>query len=74
MQQLKKLLEIWLDKIIDLRSGKENMNNSGQYKTNEIKYNIDTAIQKSMYETDQEKWKVILEVQSRLYEEFGIEE
>lgn len=44
-----------------------------QYRIDEIKYNIDTAIQKSMYETDEEKWDAILEVQSRLYEEFGID-
>lgn len=44
------------------------------YRTDEIKYNIDTAIQRSMYETDEENWKIIQEVQSRLYEEFGIEE
>ncbi len=50
------------------------MNNSGQYKTNEIKYNIDTAIKKSMFANDEEMWNIILEVQSRLQEEFGIEE
>ncbi len=49
------------------------MNNFGQYERSEIKYNIDTAIQKSMYETDKEKWKIILEVQSRLYEQFDID-
>ncbi len=42
------------------------MNNSGQYKTNEIKYNIDTAIKKSMFANDEEMWNIILEVQSRL--------
>ena len=45
-----------------------------QYRIDEIKYNIDTAIQKSMLETEEDKWKIILEVQSRLYEEFGIDE
>lgn len=45
-----------------------------QYRIDEIKYNIDNAIQKSMFHTDEEKWKIILEVQSRLYEEFGIDE
>ena len=45
-----------------------------QYRIDEIKYNIDTAIQESMFETDEDKWKIILEVQSRLYEEFGIDE
>lgn len=44
-----------------------------QYRIDEIKYNIDTAIQKSMYETDEEKWDAILEVQSKLYEEFGVD-
>lgn len=48
------------------------MSDLGQYRVDEIKYNIDTAIQKSMYETDKEKWEIILEVQSRLYDEFGI--
>lgn len=37
-----------------------------QYRIDEIKYNIDTAIQKSMLETEEDK--------SRLYEEFGIDE
>ena len=45
-----------------------------QYGIDEIKYNIDTVIQSSMFETDEENWKIILEVQSRLYEEFGINE
>lgn len=45
-----------------------------QYRIDEIKYNIDTSIQKSMLETEEDKWKIILEVQSRLYEEFGIDE
>lgn len=49
------------------------MNNSGKYRKEEIKYNIDSAIQRSMYETDEEKWDAILEVQSGLYEEFGID-
>lgn len=43
-----------------------------QYRIDEIKYNIDTAIQKSMFENDEENWNIILEVQNRLYEEFGI--
>lgn len=45
----------------------------GQYERSEIKYNIDTVIQKSMYETDKEKWEIILEVQGRLYEQFDID-
>lgn len=48
--------------------------NEGQYRRDEIKYNIDSAIQKSMYELDKEKWDDILEVQRKLYEEFGIDE
>lgn len=44
-----------------------------QYSRGEIKYNIDTVIQKSMYELDKEKWDAILEVQRNLYEEFGID-
>ncbi len=35
----------------------------GKYERDEIKYNIDTAIQKSMFETDEERWDVILNVQ-----------
>lgn len=51
-----------------------NMSDS-QYRIDEIKYNIDVAIQRSMYETDKiEEWKIIQEVRSRLYEEFGIDE
>lgn len=50
------------------------MNNLGQYGRNEIKNKIDYAIQKSMYESDEEKWDVILEVQSKLYDEFEIDE
>ena len=43
-----------------------------QYSIDEIKYIIDTAIQRSMYETDKiEEWKIIQEVRRRLYEEFG---
>lgn len=50
------------------------MNDTSQYGLDEIKYNIDTAIQRSMLETDEDNWKIIQEVQSRLYEEFGIDE
>ena len=49
------------------------MDKLGQYRREEIKYKIDTAIQKSMYELDKEKWNVILEVQRKLYEEFEID-
>lgn len=48
--------------------------NEGQFIRDEIKYNIDSAIQKSMYELDKESWNVILEVQRKLYEEFGLDE
>ena len=47
-----------------------------QYRVDEIKYNIDTAIQRIIYEKKKKKWDAIgaiLQVQSRLYEEFGIE-
>lgn len=44
----------------------------GAYRADEIKSNIDAAILKSMFENDEGKWNTILEVQSRLYEEFGI--
>ena len=44
----------------------------GIYRVDEIKYKIDIAIQKSMFENDEVNWNIILEVQSRLYEEFGL--
>lgn len=44
------------------------------YTSDEIKYNIDTAIQRSMFETNKWDWDVIEDVQSRLYKEFGIED
>lgn len=50
------------------------MNDSSQYRIDEIKYKIDTAIQRAMHENDEEKWNSIMEVQSYLYEEFDIEE
>ena len=44
-----------------------------QYSVSEIKYNIDTAIQRAMYEDkDKVHWDAFLELQARLYEEFGI--
>ena len=46
----------------------------GMYTRKEIKYNIDTAIQRTMYETESELYEVLLRAQSRLYEEFGIDE
>ncbi len=46
--------------------------NDNIYRVSEIKYNIDTAIQKSMFENDEDKWNIILEMQGRLYEAFGI--
>lgn len=50
------------------------MDKVGQYGRDAIKSKIDFAIQKCMYESDEEIWNVILEVQSRLYEEFEIDE
>ena len=47
---------------------------ASMYRLDSIKYNIDTAIQLSMYFNDKETWEVISDVQSRLYEQFGIEE
>ena len=49
------------------------MENS-QYRTDEIKYKIDTAIQRAMYENNEEEWDSIMKAQSYLYEEFGIDE
>lgn len=51
--------------------------NDEMYRQDEIKYNIDTCIQQTMYETIENKeksWKIILELQSKLYEAFDIEE
>lgn len=51
--------------------------NDAMYRQDEIKYNIDTCIQQTMYETienKEESWKIILELQSKLYETFDIEE
>ena len=44
------------------------------YTRKEIKYNIDTAIQRTMYETESELYELLLRARSRLYEEFGINE
>ena len=44
------------------------------YAKSEIKYRIDTAIQLTMLSTYEEKWVVLLDVQSRLYEEFGLKD
>ena len=46
----------------------------GCYRVDEIKYNIDAAIQRAMYENDEKEWDSIMQVQSYLYEEFGIED
>lgn len=53
--------------------GEEIMINSW-FNAEEIKYKIDTAIQLSMYYSDKEVWDVLLEAQSRLYEQFGIDD
>ena len=50
------------------------MENYNHYRTDEIKYKIDTAIQLSMYHTNKSMWDVLLEAQGRLYEEFGIDD
>ena len=48
--------------------------NKGMHRNDEIKYKIDTCVQQSMYENNKELWKVILELQTKLYDEFGIDE
>lgn len=48
--------------------------NKGMYRNDEIKYKIDICVQQSMYENNKELWKVILELQTKLYDEFGIDE
>ena len=50
------------------------MGDLSRYRIDEIKYRIDTAIQRTMYENNEEEWEYIMKVQSYLYEEFGIEE
>lgn len=51
-----------------------NGGNNSMYNIVQIKYNIDSAIEKAMFENDEEKWNLIREIQSRLYEEFGIDD
>ena len=53
--------------------GGEIMDNSW-FNAEEIKYKIDTAIQLSMYYSDKEVWNTLLEAQTRLYEQFGIDD
>lgn len=53
------------------------MNNEDRYSTynvSEIKAIIDEAIQFEMWETrnEQEKWDTLLNLQTRLYDKFGI--
>ena len=50
------------------------MSKNSFYDVTEIKYKIDTAIQLTMYYSDKKDWNVLLEVQSRLYEQFGIDD
>lgn len=49
------------------------MTQNSFYDASEIKYKIDTAIQLAMYYTDKKHWNALLDAQSRLYEEFGLE-
>lgn len=50
------------------------MSENSFYSVGEIKYHIDTAIQFAMYYSDKEHWDALLNAQSRLYEEFGLED
>lgn len=53
------------------------MKDLSEYRIDEIKYKIDTAIQRTIYENNEnneKEWESIMKVQSYLYEEFGIEE
>lgn len=63
-----------VDKITILTRLEDIMGDLSQYRIDEIKYRIDTAIQRTMYENNEEEWESIIKVQSYLYEEFGIEE
>ena len=51
-------------------------NDNSFYEKNDIKYKIDTAIQLAMYysENKEECWNALLNAQTRLYEQFGIED
>lgn len=49
------------------------MGDLSQYRIDEIKYKIDTAVQRTMYENNKEEWESIMKVQCYLYEEFEIE-
>lgn len=44
------------------------------YSVDEIKYKIIEAVQFAMYYNDKEHWDALLDFQSRLYEQFGIED
>lgn len=50
------------------------MSKNSFYDANDIKYKINTAIQLAMYYSDKEHWDALLDVQSRLYEQFGLED
>lgn len=50
------------------------MSKNSFYDVSDIKYKIDTAIQLAMYYSDKEHWYAILEAQTRLYEQFGIDD
>lgn len=63
----------WKCRISSIERGISIMN-KGMYRNDEIKYKIDTCVQQSMYENNKELWKVILELQTKLYDEFGIDE
>lgn len=53
-----------------------NEENYGTYSLAEIKSIIDESVQFEMWDTrhDQSKWDVLLNLQTRLYEKFGISE
>ncbi len=47
------------------------------FREDEIKYSIDTVIQRKMYDTIEQQnkeliWGLLLDVQSSMYEQFGI--
>ena len=50
------------------------MSKNALYDASEIKYKIDTAIQTAMYHTDKANWDALLDAQSKLYEQFGLED
>jgi hypothetical protein len=50
------------------------MSGNKSYDINEIRYNIDTAIELAMFNSDKSLWDALRDVKARLYDEFGIDD